>query len=117
MIDLSMGWGYIERMVELNPEVYMTQILYRKDGETEVLGYIGEFEGGVAKRYKKGDPHYMYKDFMHSYHCTVDGKKWSRQWDTHSGAIRRLAKMQGKDVHTVMSHIIPIPQTFRKTWL
>ena len=115
-IDIWLLAGYIILMIDLIPDVFITQILHREDGVETMLGYIGEFEGGIPKRYKKGDPHYMYKDFVHSFHCSKDGIKWSRIWDTHSGAIRRLAKMGGKDVHNVMSRIIPIPQTFKKGW-
>ncbi len=95
----------------------MTQILYRKDGEERLLGYIGEFIGkGVAKRYKKSDPHHMYKDFVHSYKCSLDGVKWSRPWDTHAGAIRRLGRLNGLDGESVGYYILPTPQTFNKTW-
>ena len=104
-------------MIELIPDVFITQILYRKDGEEFVLGYIGEYEGkGVAKRYKNTDHNYMYKDFVHSYRCSVDGVKWTIPWDTYSGAIRRLLKKHGKDTLRGSSHIIPTPQTFKGTW-
>jgi hypothetical protein len=103
---------------EITPEPFMTQILYRESGDTMVLGYIGEFVGkGVAKRYKKSDPDYMYKDFMHSYKFSTDGIKWSRIWLTHSQAIRGLLKACGKVGQRDEYHVIPIPQTFRKTWL
>lgn len=105
-------------MIELTPEAFMTQILYRDpETATMVLGYIGQFEGGVAKRYKKNDPDFMYKDFMHSYKYTLDGVKWSRKWLTHSQAIRGLLKAHKKDTHWGGYHVIPIPQTFCKTWL
>jgi len=104
-------------VIELIPDVFITQILYRKDGEEFVLGYIGEYDGkGVAKRYKKTDPNYMYKDFMHTYRCSVDGVKWTTPWDTYSGAIRRLLKKYGKDELHGTSHIIPAPQSFLGTW-
>ncbi len=60
-------------MIELIPNVFITQILHRRDGAETVLGYIGHYDGkGVTKRYKKSDPYYMYKDFMHSYRCSKD---------------------------------------------
>ena len=50
-------------MIDLTPDAFVTQIIYRKDGEEIILGYIGEFVGqGVTKRYRKSDPNYMYKD-------------------------------------------------------
>ena len=99
----------------INP--FVTQIIYRKDGEEIILGYIGEFRGqGVTKRYRKADPNYMYKDFMHSYKASMDGKKWTRGWDTYSGAIRKLLKTHKKDVVWSMYHIMPIPETFKKQW-
>lgn len=82
-----------------------------------VLGYIGEFVGkGVAKRYKKTDPEYMYKDFVHSYKFSLDGVKWSRKWLNHSQAVRGLLKAHKKDEHWGHYYVIPIPQTFRKEW-
>lgn len=104
-------------MIDLIPDVFMTQIHYRESGsDTIALGFIGEFKGGVAKRYKKDDPDYMYKDFVHSFHCSKDGKKWSHQWDTHGGAIRRLLEWNGKDPKWGGYYIIPTPQTFIKQW-
>ena len=105
-------------MIELTPDKFLTQILYRDKVETIVLGYIAEYAGqGVAKRYKKSDPNYMYKDFMHNYKFSVDGVKWFRGWETYSGAIRGLLKKHGKTDIRADSHVIPTPQTFRKTWL
>jgi len=105
-------------MIELTPDKFLTQILYRSKDETIVLGFIAEYAGqGVAKRYKKSNPNYMYKDFMHSYKFSVDGVTWSRGWETYSGAIRGLLKKHGKTGVREDSHVIPTPQTFRKTWL
>lgn len=99
------------------PEPFMTQIQFREDGGTILLGYIGEFEGGVAKRYKKSDPDYMYKDFVHSYKHSIDGIKWSRGWLTHGQAIRALLKKCGKTDQWAEYHVLPVSGNFRKGWM
>jgi hypothetical protein len=104
-------------MNDLTPEAYLTQIQYRESGDAVVLGYIGEFEGGVAKRYKKSDPDYMYKDFTHSYKYSTDGIKWSRVWLTHSQAIRGLLKVCGKTDQWAEYHVLPVSENFRKGWI
>lgn len=104
-------------MIELTPDKFLTQILYRNKEEIIVLGFIAEYAGqGVAKRYKKSHPNYMYKDYVHNYKFSVDGVKWSRRWETYSGAIRELLKKHGKTGVREDSHVIPTPQTFRTDW-
>lgn len=96
---------------------FITQIIYRESGGDIVLGFIGEFEGqGVTRKYKKGDPDFMYKGFMHDYKISMDGTKWSRKWLNRTQAISALLEKHGKDPMQGHYHVMPIPETFKKGW-
>ena len=104
-------------MLEIEDGRFVTQILYRGEGREFVLGYIAQFEGqGETKRYKKSDPHHMYKDFWHDYKASVDGVNWTDGWDTQAGAIRKLLKHHNKCETWGFYHILPCAESFRKHW-
>lgn len=106
-------------MLEIEDGRFVTQIIYRCPEEKRefVLGYIATFEGqGEAKRYKKKDPDFMYKNFWHDFKASVDGVNWTEGWLTQSQATRVLLKHYGKDEIWGFYHIIPCPQTFKKNW-
>ena len=98
-------------------ECFVTQLIYRENGEEIVLGYIGEFSGqGVFRKYKQGDPDFMYKKFRHSYKVSTDGKTWSRKWYHRTQATTKLLLDHGKDKIWGHYHVLPIPETFKKGW-
>jgi hypothetical protein len=106
-------------MLEIKDGRFVTQIIYRCHEEKQefVLGYVATFEGqGEAKRYKKSDPGYMYKDFWHSFKASVDGVDWTDGWVNQTQAIGKLLKHHGKDEVWGSNHIIPCSQTFIKQW-
>lgn len=102
-------------MLEIQDDRFVTQYMYREDGREFPIGYIAIFNGqGEAKRYKKSNPDYMYKDFLHNYKASIDGVTWTDGWSTQSQAIRKLLQHHGKDETWGFYHIIPCPQTFKK---
>ena len=106
-------------MIEIEDGRFVTQIVYRcrKEKREFVLGYVASFEDeGEAKRYKKNDPDFMYKDFWHNFKASVDGVNWSEGWITQSQATNILLRHHGKDEVWGSNHIIPCPQTFIKQW-
>ena len=104
-------------MLKIQDDKFVTQYLYRGEGREFVLGFVARFEGqGKAKRYKKGDEHYMYKDYWHDFKASVDGVNWTKGWDTQAGAIRKLLAHHGKDLTWGSYHILPCPETFIKDW-
>jgi len=101
-------------MLEIQDDRFVTQYVFREDGRETVIGYIARFEDqGEAKRYKKSNPDYMYKDYWHDFKASADGVNWTDEWDTQSGAIRKLLKHHKKDEMWGFYHIIPYPETFR----
>lgn len=106
-------------MLKIEDDKFVTQIMYRCPEEKRefILGYIASFEGqGEAKRYKKNDPDFMYRDFWHDFKASVDGVTWTDGWDTQSGAIRKLLRHHNKCETWGFIRIIPCPQTFKKDW-
>ena len=104
-------------MLEIEDGRTVTQILYRDEEGEFILGYIAEFEGqGEAKRYKKSNPDFMYKDFWHNFKASWDGVNWTDEWDTQSGAVRKLLRHHKKDEVWGTTRIIPTPQIFHKYW-
>lgn len=104
-------------MIEIEDGRSVTQILYRGEGREFILGYVAQFDGqGEAKRYKKSNPNFMYKDFWHDFKSSTDGVTWSKGWHTQSGAIRELLRHHKKDEVWGTSRIIPTPQIFHKYW-
>ena len=102
-------------MLEIQDDKFVTQYVFREDGREFVIGYIARFEGqGEAKRYKKSNPYYMYKDYWHDFKASVDGVNWTKGWDTQSGAVRKLLKHHDKCETWGFLHIIPCPETFKK---
>ena len=106
-------------MLEIEDDKFVTQYIYRCREEKRefTLGYVAQFKDqGEAKRYKKSDPNYMYRDFWHDFKASVDGVNWTDGWDTQSGAVRKLLEHHNKDLIWGFYHIIPCPETFKKNW-
>ena len=104
-------------ILKLTKNKFATQILYRGEGKEMVLGWIAEFPGkGITVKYKKTDPNHMHGGFIHNYKCTINGRTWSKEWTTYSGAIRELLRLHDKDTMLGTSRVVQYPQTFKKQW-
>jgi hypothetical protein len=93
-------------MIELDPEIFYTQIEYRGGGRKIILGFIGEFPEGSNNTKK-----------IRRHKSSLDGKTWSKKWVGYTGAITQLLIAHGLDPIQGHKNFIPTPQTFKKTWL
>lgn len=80
---------------------FVTQILYRKNDIEHVIGYIAK--------------HYNEDSATENYHWSVKGKRWSRKWVTHEGAIQELLIRAGYERQDT-KRTLPIPETHRRHW-
>ncbi len=105
-------------MNELIPDVFITQLIYRKSDVEFILGYIGEFYGqGVVRKYSKSDPQYMYKGFVHRYKWRrTEQAPWSKKWCTRTQAMEGLLNLYGIDPVWGTDDVLPISETFRAKW-